>query len=531
MSTSWKGLRRKIKPSPSISAEAYGVKAPVGLEEKVRQLADTLIVNDLKEEYYYSQLDVAIDAFRIHREFADKHPELYKEVLKTLKPITLECQKVLAAIYLWDRRIDRDFALELIKDVRPSWKITFFYVFKTRLDELCLRHKGWGRSLRKLAAKLIEGLSPYQLIKYKAKLISLARWCHLKPSSPNAQYLFRDYRKDEGIKQRLREADKLWLEIFELKEMLSKPTELAEIESFLKQVNIPFTVLKGMLGSLINEPEVFKSIIHTMTTWEAILSLKQLEKRGLLADKRVFDFLKEKLSPERLKELRIDIVELLQAFRKVRTKEAEELLKSVLRHQISSVAERLNPYLEGRRVVVVFDLSGSMHWVSDWSMGLALTLSQVKAKELKLVAFADEAITLPFPNVDDMLLGAFKKIRVGGGTALGKGLIEALKHEPDIIFFISDFEGNIEPWSDKVYGEYVKVRKSFPDVISIKFVTSPLTAPGEITALRLGRWLGIPKEQKIILRNIWDLPTILEYVLNLLPILMKRAKETSTYIA
>jgi hypothetical protein len=147
-----------------------------------------------------------------------------------------------------------------------------------------------------------------------------------------------------------------------------------------------------------------------------------------------------------------------------------------------------------------------------------------------LVAFADEAITLPFPSIEEILLDAMKKINVGGGTALGKGLIEALKHDPDIIFFISDFEGNIEPWSDKVYEKYVAAKRKFPDIISIKFVTSPLTAIGEPTAIRLGRWLGIPKEHKIVLRNIWDLPTMLEYIFNLLPILIKRAEKIPAYV-
>jgi len=43
MSTSWKGLGRKIPPAPSRTGEAFGVKPE---EEKSRQLADTMIVND-----------------------------------------------------------------------------------------------------------------------------------------------------------------------------------------------------------------------------------------------------------------------------------------------------------------------------------------------------------------------------------------------------------------------------------------------------------------------------------------------------
>jgi len=78
---------------------------------------------------------------------------------------------------------------------------------------------------------------------------------------------------------------------------------------------------------------------------------------------------------------------------------------------------------------------------------------------------------------------------------------------------------------------FVKVNGRFPEVVSIKFTTSPWTAYGEITALRTGRWLGIPKERKIVIRNVWDLPTMLEYIFNLLPLIMKRKKEIISYVA
>lgn len=530
MSTSWKGLSKKVRPSPSKAADVYGIKPPSEIEEKTRQLADILIVNDLKEEYYYSQFDVAVDAFRIHREFADKYPDLYKEVLKILRPIILECQKVLAAVYLWDRNIDRKLALELLEDVRPNWKITFFYILKKQIPELVLHHKGWGRKLRRLASELIQECTPYHLIKYRGKLLSIARWSHISDASLASKYLFKDYRKNEDVRKSLIKGDPLWKEYFGLSQLVKEGKSSEEIALMLKKTNLPFTVLKAMLGKRINDPKIFSSMLHTLTAWETILSLKQIEERELLKNESVLEVLSNKIKPEIVRGMRIDIVELLQAFRKVETREAENILKKVLHSQISAISEALNKYVENTRVVVVFDVSGSMGMVSEWSKGLALATSQIKSKETILVAFADEAITLPFPSIEEILLDAMKKINVGGGTALGKGLIEALKHDPDIIFFISDFEGNIEPWSDKVYEKYVAAKRKFPDIISIKFVTSPLTAIGEPTAIRLGRWLGIPKEHKIVLRNIWDLPTMLEYIFNLLPILIKRAEKIPAYV-
>ena len=404
--------------------------------------------------------------------------------------------------------------------------MTFFYMFKRQVAEVGFKHKGWGRTLRKLAEKLVRETSAYHTIKYKDKLLNLAKWSHIPADNPQSLYLFGDYKKSEEARRKLEEADNIWKEYFTLKQIKDEK----ELLSFLEHTKLPFTVLKGILGEKVNNPQVFARIVHTLTPWEAILTLKQVEKRGLLDNRAVLETLMRKIQPETLQNMRIDIVELLQAYRKVNHPNAQLILKTVIHSQISAVSEALSKYLIDKKIVVVFDVSGSMIDVAEWSLALALTISQIKAKEVKLVAFADEARTVPIPTEEELLLKAMKDYGVGGGTALGKGLIEALKHTPDIIFFISDFEGNIAPWSDDVYKEYVKAYGKFPDVISIKFTTSPLTAIGELTAIRLGRWLGLgEKEYKMVIRNIWDLPTILEYIFHLLPILKKKAKQVIEY--
>ena len=510
MSSAWKSWERGRRTPPSDTSEAFGL----GDEDEVRMLTDTFVVNDLKGEYYYSQNDVVIDAFRSHLKILNRDPELYLEIIKTLRPVMLECQKVIAALYLWDRNLDKELALELLKDVRPTWKMTFFYMLKKAVPEMDLRHRGWARSVRRLVKDfLLDTLTPFYSIKYKSKLRSLARWAHIRPDKAPLVYMFGKWKKDPELRKIL-EGDEYFKGYFQV---IQDPS----VQN-LYNTDLPFTTLKGMLGERLNAPAVFKAILHTMTLWETVLSLRQIEARGLMDDPEIQEMVARKLSFDRLREMRIDVVELLQAYRSTSHPFTKLMLENSIRSQISAMTESLMKYLEGNRVAVVFDTSGSMEHVMDWSLSLSLVCSMVNPKDTKLIAFADEAVTLPIPTEDSLILKAYGDMVPRGGTALGKGLMEALKHVPDIIIYISDYEGNIAPWSDDVYKEYVKVFRKFPEVISIKFVTSPSTSYGEITALRTGRWLGIPNEHKLVIRNLWDLPNLLEYIFHLLPILLKR---------
>lgn len=524
MSSSWRSLYRGYHTPSSESADKLGIRVPRDLEEKVRHLVDVLLINDLKEEYYYSQIDVALDAFRAHKDVVDEYPDLYREIINMLRPMMLDCQKVLASAYLWDRGIDKSLALDLLRDVRPSWKLTFFYIFRKQVPEMGLKHKGLGRSLKRLAKEVIESCPPFYLIKYRRKLLPIARWIHLKPVSIQSKFIFRDYKKDPNVLRELTEYDELIRDYFELKRLVSEASK-EDLLAFLRKTRLPFTIIKGILGSKINDPDIYAACIHTMTVWETLLSLRQLEDRGLLDISTVYSLVKDKLLSSRLMELKIDLVELMQAYRAVKTEKARELLRYAITSQIGALAEAIGPYIEDKKVAVVFDVSGSMAYCADWSLALALALSRVKTSGMVLVAFASYASTIPVPRDIDEAIELMSKIEVGGMTALGLGLKVALEHDPDIVLVISDFEQNTPPWSNEVYRDYVKEKGRKPTFISIKITNSPKLSVGEITALRTGRWLGIPDEHKIVIRNLWDLPKLLEATLKVIPKIRELAKQ------
>ena len=526
MSTSFRGIWKKYPTKGSRTGEKFLKKED--LDEEIRKFCDMLVVGDMKEEYYYSTMDVAMDVFKRHRDLIDKNSEMYKEIVELMRPVMLDCQKVISAIYLWDRNVDERLAIELLKDVRPTWKIAFFYAFKKLHSEMGLKHKGWGRRMRRLVKEFLKNCLPFYFIKYRSKLIHLARWAHLSPEEiVDLYFLFRDYKKDFDILLKLASHSDLYSDYFNLKNVLEDNSLLLD---FLWKTNLPFTILKGYLGKKLNDPKFFKAILHTMTVWETILSLKQIEERGLVEDEYVLNLIREKLTSGRVEELRIDPVELLQAYRKVNHSLLKGLLEDLILRQIRMIGSKLRELLGDLEVAVVFDISGSMERVAEWSIALATAIG-LNCNLKRLVAFNQDAHLVPIPKEERDFFRLLSSVRVGGSTALGKGLLSALESNPDLIIVISDFEQNVEPYSDEVYNHWTRVLgREFPKVISIKFVYTPETRVGELMARMRGVWLNIPEEEKIVIRNVWDLATVLEYLLNLLPLIKKRKKKWISYV-
>lgn len=508
MSTAWKGLTKSYKTPSARTGEAFGIKG----DEDILKFCETLITNDLKEEYYYSMHEVAMDTFKIHENIFKRNPKLYAEIVKTLRNVSLECQKVIASLHLW--KTDRNLAKELLGDVRPTWKLAFFYALRKAPDYAKIP-RGWGRTIKAMIRDTIKNTSPYIIMKYASKLKPLVALAHLKEDEKTL-FIFKK-NKARDILEKTEFKD-----YFILKDAV-KTGNITDIIKALKSISLPYTVALGILGKYNKNPSVLKHLIRLMTPWETILNLRKMQNANIdFNDPEILKQIQEKLNPEKLRDMKIDPVELFQAYTSIKVPVIKVLLRIIIDNQVKSIGEGLAKNLEGLNVAVVFDCSGSMDKVFAWSMMIAYAISS-NIKNAKIIAFSNEPylVSMDMPLLEKMEI-LRKDERLWEATALGKALISALQFSPDIIFFISDFEGNIEPWSDDVYKEYVKQFGKFPKVVSIKFTTSPWTAIGEPTAIRTGRWLGIPEEIMISLRNLWDLPNILEYLFNLLPLLKKR---------
>lgn len=536
MSSSWKSLslqrKRAIQTPPSISGRTLGVDSH---STAILRLCDAMIVNDLKDEFYYSQKDVAKEAFEAHRKVAEKNPTAYIDIVRTLRPVALESQKVLAALYLWTMDIDKELAKELLSDVRPSWKLTFFYALR-RAPAFAKINGTYNRTVKAMIRDVVDQTGYYHVVKYATKLKPIVALAHL-PEDTKTSFLFKKrelrrafFRGELSVKE--------YADYFALRQAVSEGS-VPVVVRVLENATIPYSVALGILGSKFSKDErVVRALLRLMTPWETLLGLRRMEQNGLdLNSPELFRIIQNKLNPQKLQTMRIDPVELLQAYNNVSSISMKQLLEELIDLQVTNIGTALRARLGNKKVAVVFDVSGSMQPVAEWSLVLAYALSKSLGSNAVTLAFTtspyassgslDNAFILRHQiNERTTLLRDIADLkrdpRLWHGTPLGSGLIAALNEQPDIIFFISDFEGNTEPWSDNVYREYKRVHGTFPEVVSIKATVTPQGAIGERTALRTGRWLGIPEETMITIRNVWDLDNILEYLYGLLPLLRKR---------
>jgi hypothetical protein len=517
MATAWKGLRQRLKSKGSKTAVAVGLREE---DEDILHLCDSCVVNDLKEEYYYSQNDIALDAFEAHLRIVEKDPQKYVTTISTMRPIMLEAHKVIAALYLWTRKLDRKLALDLLTEVRPTWRMTFFSAMASAPTYAKLNHK-WNRTSRALFRKMVDDADPFFVMKYAAKLKPLVAKAHLK-EDPKTAWLFK--RRRIAIHPTL-ETVPIYRDYIRLVKIV-RSQDKDQIIATLETSSLPYTVALGLLGKWSKDPDVASRLILLMTQWETILSLKKLENSSLnLSEPKILERIESKLNSVNLERMKIDPVELFQAHNQVQNGSIKRLLARLISTQIDAIGTALKSGLGDRKVCVVFDCSGSMRKVAEWSMMLAYAIGK-NLPNSRTIVFSNKPHEIPlgsnFIETLSWLTSHGGELGLWQGTALGKALLRSLEYRPDLVFFISDFEGNIKPWSDEVYREYTRKYGTFPTLISIKATASPRTAIGEMAAVRTKRWLGIPEEYTFTVRNLWDLPRIMEYLFNLLPLLKKR---------
>jgi hypothetical protein len=504
--SSFKSLTSGYKPSKIYHTAKEPKK---GWDENVLRLADNLILNDLQPEYYYTLDEIVKEAIDAHTSVIDKDQDTYVHIIKQLLPIALEAQKALSAIYIFDRLpMDKakDIFEEIIKDMTPRWKLLTMEILKKPKPELKLKHKGWGRRARKIAKVLIDEMKTFQVMKYAKHIQKLARWAHIKPDKPSLAFIF-NMREQKD----LMEKDGMIKDYLEWKKWQTWSRE--ELMAHLKSTNLPYTILKGFLSSKLNDPEIFEQLIHNMTIWETILSIRQLENRGLL--ERNLEQIIRKLKVEKLEEMRIDIVELFQAYRAVQTQTAKELLARLIMTQMESIKKALLPLLSELKVGIAIDQSGSMSGQAlEYSLALGFALAKGGAKQVKVATFSTTAYDLPIPESTVDLIKLIDMIHPLASTSIGAGMERVLTIEPDILIVVSDMEQNAPPYTDEVYQRYVTKTGKKPIVISIKFTNSPKLAVGEIEAMLRGRWLKLGEDEYcFVIRNVWDLVRIIEFVL------------------
>lgn len=513
-----------------------GVTAPL---PDVQKLCNTLIVNDFKGEYYFSQNQIVRDAIQAHRVVAERYPQAYRKILELMNPVMLDCQKTMGAIFLWDRGIDKAYAKKLIMDVRPAWKMTFFNVLQKPPEGMGL-HTGWGRTIKAMIRDMFNNTTPYMLMKYADKMRPLAARAHIKENDTTS-FLF--HKSDRAYREKLIRIPE-YNDYFKLQNWTRGNTwSDRDIADYLPSLKVPYTIATGLLGGKSADPKYATSLLSLMTPWETLLALVKLENAGIdFAKSEVKGIIAQKLNPEKLKTMKIDPVELFQAYNKVHSTWLKFILQDLINRQLKAISNELLTYLGGKKVAVAFDCSGSMKKCAEWSMMLGYALSTAMPNTLCFGWSERGAVVRNFwdqSNVDTTrskfiaikpdygagvlrgMEGLMSHDELWGGTPMGQAIQTCLENNADIIFLISDMQQNVPPTAIDVYNAWTQRIGRFPELFAFKFTADTAWNHPEPMAYGNDAWTGIPTETSLVIRNIWDLPKILNYHTTIRPDLMR----------
>ena len=123
---------KPYKPSSSFRAVSSSGTASYELPkipemDEVKRLVDNIMVNDLQEEYYYKAPDVVKEAVDAHLQLLELDPDLYKELIRLTLDISLNGQKALAAMYLYDRlpstKDNDNIIMDIVRTLPPRWRM------------------------------------------------------------------------------------------------------------------------------------------------------------------------------------------------------------------------------------------------------------------------------------------------------------------------------------------------------------------------------------------------------------------------
>jgi len=533
---SYKALKKGYKPSGIFRAiQPFEREITKGIPEldEVMRLVDNLMVNDLQKEYYYKLNDILIEAVQAHKELLELDSNVYKKLIELMLPLSLHGQKALAALMIYDKlpntKENNELLNKILMSLNPRWRMLWLEILKKPADFLELKHKGWGRRARRIAQTIIQTYKPFQIMKYTEHVKRMVRWAHLSETAfPDSTFIFKKFKKDNTVLDNLSNLYKeyqQWTKFIATKDF----EDLDKIKETLKNSRLPYTILRGFLGKKVWHTRIFRQLLPRMTVWELVLTMKQAEKRGLMEQADILNYYKARLTPEALKYLRIDLLELFQAYGAVKHEATKDLLYEIICQQLHTLREELKKYLGNLKIGLAIDQSGSMEFILKNSLAIGFCLANGGAKKTKVATFSEIAYDLPMPEEPTDLIRLIDQMQPISSTSIGAGMHRVLEADTDMLIVVSDMEQNTPPFSDEVYKSYYDMHKRFPLVLSIKFTTDPKLAVGEIQAMHRGRWLNLGEiENCFTIRNTWDILKVIEYVMNKQKEIMKLIKEIQT---
>ena len=275
------------------------------------------------------------------------------------------------------------------------------------------RLQGWKlrKSLKKAVAQRLNQMSPWALLKYRARGRLFSQrdallLCHPKAVDPPHAKVF------EYLVRRNRASP--------------------EAQAFVKAVWEEKPLWERVVSQKGSTPEAWREALPHLEGLSLVRNLRNLAQQGLLEDPEVEDLLLEKLSqPERVKRWQIFPYQWLLVLQ-----HTQDLLTPRLQQALVEAIEASLPSLplEGETLVLV-DLSGSMfyrlsstgeatHALAATSLGALL----FKATGGRLYGFHEDLVPVPLGKeapLWDLVL--YLLSNGGGGTYLGRALAKSLE--------------------------------------------------------------------------------------------------------
>ena len=272
---------------------------------------------------------------------------------------------------------------------------------------------------------------------------------HIKPNARANAVLFKDTPPEDSL-------------AFAIKQLAKAETSEMQAQ-LIAEYKIPYTVAIGALKQLT--PNLFLSLINTMSPQEVINNLQSLQKRGAMDNVEVKELIEKKLA-EATTSNRVSAYKAMIAAEVANVDAATVAqLEKVVDQQIKQKGKIT------KSTALFVDKSPSMSEALEVGKQIAALISGISEGELFVYAF--DSYSFPVIAEGKALSDwekAFKPLQIAGGTSIGVALEEMRKKQQAVeqIIIVTDEAENTRPYFSEVYQRYCEELKVFPNVIIVK---------------------------------------------------------------
>jgi len=470
------------------------------LKETVPVPADfltTVTINTFRPQYYFEKKQSVIQAVEVHKRYRED-PEKYLEYSKKVLPLMLDSHKILCAVNIFDLIPDSNAdVIDILSQTRTDHIPDFWLTILEYHRELGLRKRNLGSRGRKLVWKFLKHIAAkrglrtvaFWFMKDKAKWNRVAYRAHAKFKGDMeliARYVL--FGRKTDLSRIEDEETRTFME--DLEKIKSKSADKTLTLEDLKESNLPFRMIEGYASRIIDTTSLsFYSVAFDKMTYHEVLRRTGAMLRNGFLD-RYHDLWLEKMK------------------RGARVIDPVEIGSVILQHpELSAdLREPLAISLEHTQLkfpkdcVVLCDASRSMKLKKTnarvrvvWELiGLLAAYQGIPAYFIR-----DRAERVKETSSLREITREFGSYEAYNPTSLSRGLDEAWKHHPKLVFLVTDGQSNI-PYRghEKLVAERMRCT-----IITLNPTVNPLE-PEAATRIGVSNEVFLPLRDLRFLSNV-----------------------------